>query len=97
MSVNLEIQVGLWIPQSVPYTAMSASLRSRKVGSLAGPSCCSGTTTRTFPPSSSLIPHWGSSVISTSAISQLVVASQPGNPMPAALRTTLRPPSHPTR
>ena len=27
----------------------------------------------------------------------LVVASQPGNSMPAALRTRLRPPSHPTR
>lgn len=29
MSVNLEIHVGLWIPKSVPYTVISASLRSR--------------------------------------------------------------------
>jgi hypothetical protein len=26
MSVNLEIHVGLWIPKSVPYTVISASL-----------------------------------------------------------------------
>ena len=42
-------------------------------------------------------PVSGSSVISTSASSELVVGSQPGNSMPAVLRTTLRPPSHPTR
>ena len=35
--------------------------------------------------------------VSTSAISQLVVGSHPGKSMPAALRITLRPPSHPTR
>ena len=43
------------------------------------------------------MPDSGSSVISTWAISALVVGSQPGNSMPAALRTRLRPPSHPTR
>ena len=43
------------------------------------------------------MPNSGSSVISTSAIRALVVGSQPGNSMPAALRTRLRPPSHPTR
>ena len=43
------------------------------------------------------MPNSGSSVISTSAIRLLVVGSQPGNSMPAALRTRLRPPSHPTR
>ena len=43
------------------------------------------------------MPVSGSSVISTSASSALVVGSQPGNSMPAALRTRLRPPSHPTR
>ena len=37
MSVNLEIQVGLWTPKSVPNTAISASLRSRKRGLAAGP------------------------------------------------------------
>ena len=42
-------------------------------------------------------PHSGSSAISTSAISQLVVGSHPGNSMPAALRIRLRPPSQPTR
>jgi hypothetical protein len=58
MSVNLEIQVGLWIPKSVPYTVMSAALRSRRVGSLPGPSCCSVTTTRTVLPSSILWRPW---------------------------------------
>ena len=43
------------------------------------------------------MPSSGSSVISTSASRLLVVGSQPGNSMPAALRTRLRPPSHPTR
>src|SRR5687768_1688169 len=43
------------------------------------------------------MPSSGSSVISTCAIRLLVVGSQPGNSMPAALRTRLRPPSHPTR
>ena len=43
------------------------------------------------------MPSSGSSAISTSAIMLLVVASQPGKSMPAALRTRLRPPSHPTR
>ena len=43
------------------------------------------------------MPNSGSSVISTWAIRLLVVGSHPGNSMPAALRTTLRPPSHPTR
>ena len=42
-------------------------------------------------------PSSGSSDISTSASRLLVVASQPGNSMPATLRTRLRPPSHPTR
>ena len=42
-------------------------------------------------------PLCGSSVSSTSAIRLLVVGSQPGNSMPAALRIRLRPPSHPTR
>jgi hypothetical protein len=36
-SVNLEIHLGSWIPKSVPYTAVSASPRSARVGSLAGP------------------------------------------------------------
>ena len=58
MSVNLEIQVGLWIPKSVPYTVMSTSLRSRRVGSLLGPICCSVTTTRTGFPSSVLLMAW---------------------------------------
>ena len=35
--------------------------------------------------------------ISTSAIRKLVDGSHPGKSMPAALRITLRPPSHPTR
>jgi hypothetical protein len=43
------------------------------------------------------MPTSGSSVIATSAISELVDASQPGKSIPAALRTTLRPPSQPTR
>ena len=43
------------------------------------------------------MPRGGSSVISTSAIRLLLVGSHPGNSMPAALRMTLRPPSHPTR
>ena len=42
-------------------------------------------------------PNSGASVISTSAIRLLVVGSDPGNSMPAALRTRLRPPSQPTR
>ena len=52
MSVNREIQVGLWTPKSVPNTAISTSLRSRSVGSVPGPICCSVTTTRTVCPSS---------------------------------------------
>ncbi len=43
------------------------------------------------------MPYSGSSAISTSAIRVLIVASQPGNSMPAALRIALRPPSQPTR
>ena len=89
MSVNLEIHVGLWIPKSVPYTAISASLRSRSVGSLLGPICCSVTMTRNVSPSSILWRPWmpvascrapcgGSSVSSTSAIRLLRVGSQPG-------------------
>jgi hypothetical protein len=50
-----------------------------------------------IPPPSGRMPICGWSAISTSAISQLVVAAQPANSMPAALRTTLRPPSQPTR
>ena len=42
-------------------------------------------------------PLGSSSVASTSAIRLLRVASQPTKSMPAALRTTLRPPSAPTR
>ena len=49
------------------------------------------------PRASWRMPNSGSSAISTSAISQLVVGSHPGNSMPAALRTRLRPPSQPTR
>jgi hypothetical protein len=49
------------------------------------------------PFSSCRMPSCGSSSISTSAISELTEGSQPGNSMPAALRMTLRPPSHPTR
>ena len=108
MSVNREIHVGLWIPKSVPNTAISASLSSRRVGSLPAPSRCSVVTTRNVLPSSILCRPWtpvaswrtpcgGSSVSSTSAIRLLLVGSQPGNSMPAALRITLRPPSHPTR
>ena len=41
-SVNLEIHVGSWIPKSVPYTAVRASLRSARVGSVAGPSSLLG-------------------------------------------------------
>jgi hypothetical protein len=88
MSVNLEIHVGLWIPKSVPYTVISASLRSRRVGSLLGPSWRSVTTTRTVSPSSSRCMPWtpiaswraprgGSSVISTSAIRVALPRIQP--------------------
>ena len=35
--MNLEIHVGLCIPKSVPYTEMTASLSSRRVGSVRGP------------------------------------------------------------
>ena len=49
-SVNLEIHVGSWTPKSVPYTAVSASRRSASVGSVAGPSCCSVTTSPHGPP-----------------------------------------------
>ena len=50
-----------------------------------------------MPRASWRMPSSGSSAISTSAIRPLVVGSHPGNSMPAALRTRLRPPSHPTR
>ena len=50
-----------------------------------------------MPMASRRMPHSGSSAISTSAIRLLVVGSDPGNSMPAALRIRLRPPSHPTR
>ena len=56
-----------------------------------------------FPPSARPMPPpprmpiSGSSSISTSAISQLVEGSHPGNSMPVPFRITLRPPSHPTR
>ena len=50
-----------------------------------------------MPRASRRMPNSGSSAISTSAIRLLVVGSHPGNSMPAAFRTTLRPPSHPTR
>jgi hypothetical protein len=74
--------------KSVPYTVISASLRSRRVGSLLGPSCCSVTTTRTVLPSSIVwrawtpvaswrMPRGGSSVVSTSAIRLLLVGSHP--------------------
>jgi hypothetical protein len=43
------------------------------------------------------MPYSGSSAISTSAIRALVVASQPGKSMPAALRIALLPPSQATR
>src|SRR5207248_11174413 len=45
------------------------------------------------PRALSWTPHFGSSVGWTSAINVLVVGSHPGYSMPAALRTTLRPPS----
>ena len=72
------------------------------------PSCRSATTTRTGPSSAirfipliptSLwrMPYAGSSAISTSAIRVLIVASQPGNSIPAALRIALRPPSQAIR
>src|SRR4051812_45777937 len=50
-----------------------------------------------IPPPSGRTPTSGSSSISTSAIIQLVEGSDPGKSIPAALRTTLRPPSQPTR
>jgi hypothetical protein len=50
-----------------------------------------------MPTASRRMPSSGGSAISASAIRLLVVGSQPGNSMPAALRTTLRPPSQPTR
>ena len=50
-----------------------------------------------MPVSSMRMPAGVCSVTSTSAIRLLLVASQPGNSMPAALRITLRPPSAPTR
>jgi len=44
------------------------------------------------------MPHSGGvSASSASAIRLLVVGFDPGNATPAALRTRLRPPSHPTR
>ena len=109
MSVNLEIHVGLWIPKSVPYTVMSASLRSRKVGSLLGPSCFSVTTTRTDRPSSNLWRPWTpvaswrmprGRFLSHFDLGDQVALRRipdPGNLMPAFLRMTLRPPSQPTR
>ena len=50
-----------------------------------------------IPPPSGRMPSSGSSSISTSAIIQLVDGARPGNSIPAALRTRLRPPSQPTR
>src|SRR5919201_6596259 len=52
---------------------------------------------RLSPVSSWRMPHFGSSLISTSAISELTDGSQPGKSMPALLRIRLRPPSQPTR
>ena len=52
MSVKREIQVGLWMPKSVPYTLTSASLRSRSDGSPSRPSSLSLETTRNVFPSS---------------------------------------------
>ncbi len=108
MSLNREIHVGVWTPKSVPYTVISASFSSSMVGSGPEPICCSVRTTRTVLPSSIRCRAWmpvaswrmpggGSSVSSTSAIRLLLVASQPGKSIPAAFRTTLRPPSQPTR
>jgi hypothetical protein len=51
MSVNRETDVGLCTPKSVPHTAISASLRSDRVGSLVGQRCCSVTMTPAGPPS----------------------------------------------
>ena len=58
---------------------------------LFGPDCVTATTVSRWT-----LPISDSSVISASARIELVVASQPGNSMPASLRTVLRPPSHPT-
>ena len=107
-SVNREIQVGSCTPKSVPKTEMSASLRSASVGSSGPPSCRSVVTTRYVrpsgigcspctPDSSWRMPEGGSCVTWTSAMRLLRVASHPGNPIPAALRIALRPPSAPTR
>ena len=84
---------------------MSPSLRSCRVGSRPATGGCSVSTTRIrspspagpMPPPSRRMPNAGSSVVLASAISQLVVGSHPGKPMPAAFLTALRPPSHPTR
>src|SRR5262252_3516190 len=50
-----------------------------------------------MPMASRRMPHSGSAAISASAIRLLVVGSEPGKSMPAALRIRLRPPSQPTR
>ena len=50
-----------------------------------------------MPPPPRRRPICGSSLVSTSAISQLTDGSHPGKSMPAARRTRLRPPSQPTR
>jgi hypothetical protein len=108
MSVNRVIQLALRRPKSVPYTLINASLNSVIVGSpswstsrsvstipIGSPGCrrpiaCVPTLSRRKPKS-------GSSSISTSALIQLVVGSQPTNSIVAILRTRLRPPSQPTR
>ena len=81
MSVNREIQVGLWTPKSVPYTAMSASLRSPQGGLAVVPDVPLGhhrppTRFAVLQPAEGMdaaarrwrMPNSGSSVISTSAI-----------------------------
>ena len=108
--MNREIHVGLCTPKSRPVDGDErlAEIVERRLARRAdlplgqhdaAPAC--------RPPSlpmadaarapSRRSPSGGSSAISTSAIIQLVDASQPGNSMPAVLRTRLRPPSQPTR
>ncbi len=52
MSVNLEIHVGLWIPKSVPYTAIERLAQIAQGGLAAGPELLLGHHDPHRPPSS---------------------------------------------
>src|SRR5438128_2650846 len=82
---------------------MSASRTSCRVGSSVRSRSGTMRVTPTRPPSAGPMPppprkpNSGTCSISTSAMIQRVVGSQPAKSIPAALRTALRPPSQPTR